>query len=197
MTLGNLASELSSLDADVSRALDEIAVPAYLVDRDRRIRGLNRAALAISGDVRGKFVESLVAPADRAGTQARTAKLLLDGVPPGDVTVSLLGPAGRPIRVEASSVALRDSAHTIVGIFGLLRPTLGAPHDQAAFALTPRQHEVLRALRAGQSTAQMAELMGIAPETVRNHVRRLLAALGVHSRLEAVALAQREHLDDD
>lgn len=29
------------------------------------------------------------------------------------------------------------------------------------------------------------------PETVRNHVRAVLRALGVHSRLEAVALARR------
>jgi PAS domain S-box-containing protein len=197
MTLGNLASELSSLDADLSRALDEIEVPAYLLDRERRIRALNRAALAITGDVRGRFVESLVAPADRAGTRERTARLLLDGVPLGDVTVSVLSRDGELVPVQGSSVALRDSEHAIVGIFGLVQPTLGLPHGQSAFTLTPRQHEVLRALRAGQSTAQMAELMGIAPETVRNHVRRLLAALGVHSRLEAVALAQREHPDDD
>jgi DNA-binding NarL/FixJ family response regulator len=29
---------------------------------------------------------------------------------------------------------------------------------------------------------------------VRNHVRHLLRALGVHTRLEAVAVARREHL---
>jgi DNA-binding NarL/FixJ family response regulator len=29
---------------------------------------------------------------------------------------------------------------------------------------------------------------------VRNHDRHLLKALGVHSRLEAVAVARREHL---
>jgi DNA-binding NarL/FixJ family response regulator len=31
-------------------------------------------------------------------------------------------------------------------------------------------------------------------QTVRNHVRRLLRALGVHSRLEAIAVARREGL---
>jgi DNA-binding NarL/FixJ family response regulator len=29
---------------------------------------------------------------------------------------------------------------------------------------------------------------------VRNHVRHLLRALGVHTRLEAVAVARQEHL---
>jgi DNA-binding CsgD family transcriptional regulator len=29
----------------------------------------------------------------------------------------------------------------------------------------------------------------VSPETVRNHVKRLLRAVGAHSRLEAVAIA--------
>jgi DNA-binding NarL/FixJ family response regulator len=34
----------------------------------------------------------------------------------------------------------------------------------------------------------------LSTETVRNHVRHLLRALGVHTRLEAVAVARQEHL---
>ena len=34
----------------------------------------------------------------------------------------------------------------------------------------------------------------MSPEMVRNHVRHVLRALGVHSRLEAVAMARRERL---
>jgi DNA-binding NarL/FixJ family response regulator len=37
----------------------------------------------------------------------------------------------------------------------------------------------------------MAEMMGLSQATVRNHVKRLLRALGVHSRLEAVAAGHR------
>jgi DNA-binding NarL/FixJ family response regulator len=58
-------------------------------------------------------------------------------------------------------------------------------------ALTPRQSEVVRLLEHGRSTRQIAEELHLSPETVRNHVRALLRALGVHSRLEAVALARR------
>jgi DNA-binding NarL/FixJ family response regulator len=32
----------------------------------------------------------------------------------------------------------------------------------------------------------------LSPETVRNHIRHLLRALGVHTRLEAVAVARRD-----
>jgi RNA polymerase sigma factor (sigma-70 family) len=61
-------------------------------------------------------------------------------------------------------------------------------------ALTPRQTEVLRLLEYGRSTHQIAEELNLSRETVRNHIRHILKALGVHSRLEAVALARHEHL---
>ena len=61
-------------------------------------------------------------------------------------------------------------------------------------ALTPRQTEVLRLLEHGRSTGDIAQELHLSRETVRNHIRHLLQALGVHSRLEAVALARQEHL---
>jgi DNA-binding NarL/FixJ family response regulator len=36
----------------------------------------------------------------------------------------------------------------------------------------------------------VAAELHLTTETVRNHIRRLLAALGAHSRLEAVAVAR-------
>ncbi len=46
-------------------------------------------------------------------------------------------------------------------------------------------------LEGGRSTRQIAEELHLSPETVRNHIRHVLRALGVHSRLEAVTLARR------
>jgi len=78
----------------------------------------------------------------------------------------------------------------VVGVFGLIedRPddTPTAPHPH----LTLRQVEVLRLLEQGHSTKQIAAELHLSTETVRNHIRRLLRALGVHSRLEAVAAAR-------
>jgi DNA-binding NarL/FixJ family response regulator len=56
--------------------------------------------------------------------------------------------------------------------------------------LTPRQAEVLRFLEQGRSTKQIAQELHLSTETVKNHVRHLLRALGVNSRLEAVAVAR-------
>ncbi len=58
-------------------------------------------------------------------------------------------------------------------------------------ALTPRQQEVLELLARGASTRRIADELGIAEDTARNHIRFLLSELGVHTRLEAVAIAFR------
>ena len=49
-------------------------------------------------------------------------------------------------------------------------------------------------LEHGRSTRQIAQELHLSPETVRNHVRHVLRALGVHSRLEAVTLARSQEL---
>jgi len=60
--------------------------------------------------------------------------------------------------------------------------------------LTPRQHEVLRLLADGCPARTIAERLGLAEATVRNHIRAVLLELGVHSQLEAVSKARRYRL---
>ena len=54
--------------------------------------------------------------------------------------------------------------------------------------LTPREWEVGELLREGQSTAEIAETLGISPVTVRRHVGLLLNKLGAENREAAVEL---------
>jgi DNA-binding CsgD family transcriptional regulator len=73
-----------------------------------------------------------------------------------------------------------------------LRPGLG-PRRGAARARRAPPHpatgRVLALLERGRTTRQIADELHLSVETVRNHIRRLLKNLGVHSRLEAVAVA--------
>jgi DNA-binding NarL/FixJ family response regulator len=55
--------------------------------------------------------------------------------------------------------------------------------------LTDREHEVLQLLAEGMRNDDIAQKLFISPQTVQTHVRNLLAKLGVHSKLEAVAFA--------
>ncbi|WP_042398236.1 LuxR C-terminal-related transcriptional regulator [Streptacidiphilus carbonis] len=57
--------------------------------------------------------------------------------------------------------------------------------------LTPRELEVLRRLTEGDGTVEIAHALGMTTNTARTHVQSVLDKLGVHSRLEAVALANR------
>jgi DNA-binding NarL/FixJ family response regulator len=57
--------------------------------------------------------------------------------------------------------------------------------------LTPRELEVLSLLAEGLSNKLICRRLGISPGTVKIHVSRVLAELGVSSRLEAVVVGQR------
>lgn len=56
--------------------------------------------------------------------------------------------------------------------------------------LTDRELDVLRAGRRGETTAQIARALSLAPGTVRNHVSAILTKLAVATRQQAVLLAE-------
>jgi two-component system, NarL family, response regulator LiaR len=56
-------------------------------------------------------------------------------------------------------------------------------------ALTERETEVLRLLAQGQSNKEIARDLQIAEDTVKTHVKHILAKLGVQSRTQAVLSA--------
>lgn len=56
-------------------------------------------------------------------------------------------------------------------------------------ALTPREEQVLGLLGHGHSNKEIAKLMGVSPETVKDHVERVYQKLEVRDRLGAVRRA--------
>jgi DNA-binding CsgD family transcriptional regulator len=61
-------------------------------------------------------------------------------------------------------------------------------------SLTLREAEVLNFLADGTGNREIARRMSISPHTVRTHIQSILSKLQVHTRLEAVAWARRNHL---
>jgi PAS domain S-box-containing protein len=169
-----------------------VNVPSYVVDEYGIIRWLNPAARRLVGDVRGRQVTSVVAPEDTRRAREAFARHMV-GNEDVEGPVVLIDESGERVSVEVSSVCLY-SGHRVIGVFGQLSDVELEPEPPAHPHLTPRQTEVLRLLEHGRTTDQIAGELHLSLETVRNHVRGILRALGVHSRLEAVAVARREHL---
>jgi DNA-binding CsgD family transcriptional regulator len=61
-------------------------------------------------------------------------------------------------------------------------------------ALTPRELSVLRLMSAGHQIKSAADLLELGQETVRTHLKKAQAKLGVHNRTHAVAQAIRRRL---
>ncbi len=68
------------------------------------------------------------------------------------------------------------------------------PLKEEPLGLTPRETEILDLLAQGNCTTEIARRLYLSQVTVRNHVQHLIAKLGLHSQLEAVAYAYRNDL---
>jgi PAS domain S-box-containing protein len=182
---------------DVTGALEKVRVPSYVIDRHGIVRWVNPAAKEIVGDVRGRQFTSVLSSEESRRAQEIFARNISGAVERSDNEVVVVGVNGERILVDISAVPLRDGDH-VIGMFGqVVDITVDQPPPTSHPHLTPRQTEVLRLLEHGRSTNQIAAELHLSVETVRNHIRHILRALGVHSRLEAVALTRRDHLLDE
>jgi DNA-binding NarL/FixJ family response regulator len=62
--------------------------------------------------------------------------------------------------------------------------------------LTAREREILQLLADGMSNADVAQRLFISQETVKSHVRHILAKLEADTRTHAVAIALRDAIID-
>jgi len=187
-------SELEAIGGEVEDAIERVRVPAYVIDRHGIIRYLNPAARKLVGDVRGRQLTSVVAPEETRRAREIFARNLMGPRAGSDNKGVVIDADGERVSIEVSAVPLQSGGR-VIGVFGqVLDVEEDDPPPPPHPHLTPRQTEVLRLLEQGRSTEQMARELHLSTETVRNHIRHMLRALNVHSRLEAVAVGRREHL---
>lgn len=73
------------------------------------------------------------------------------------------------------------------------RPAAPLPRQRGPLdVLTPRELDILRLLADGLSTRQIMRVLAVSESTVRTHVQNIFFKLGVHSRLQAVAMMAGE-----
>ena len=178
-----------AVGGDVELALNNVGVPSYVLDTTGVVRWINPAAERLLGDVRGRHYTSVVAPEDSRRARELFSQKVLGTTPATEANGILISTTGARVAVELSAVPLRNGER-VVGVFGLIEEGAADTGTDPPPHLTPRQVEVLRLLEQGRSTKQIAAELHLSTETVRNHIRRIFQALGVHSRLEAVAAAR-------
>jgi DNA-binding NarL/FixJ family response regulator len=110
-----------------------------------------------------------------------------------DVTAERLFDA---VRVIAAGEALLAPAVTrrLISEFTRLRPARDAAPAAALGVLTPRETEVLRLVAEGLSNPEVAQRLVVTEETVKTHVSRILAKLGLRDRTQAVVAAYESGL---
>ncbi|MCH7230228.1 response regulator transcription factor [Glycomyces sp. L485] len=100
------------------------------------------------------------------------------------------------VRVVARGDGLISPAVTrnLIAEFGRARPSYApiAVDGEGLAALTPRETEVLSLIGEGLSNAEIAAVLGTAETTVKSHVTRLLAKLGLSSRVQAAIFAREQ-----
>jgi len=177
--------------------VDSLVVPASLHDVNGRFVRMNAAAERASGysnaQMVGRHITDLLSPEGRAVVESQFRRAAEHGEPTDFETVFV--DAGGQIRgVRAQHLPLRDG-ETIVGVLTLAFEVRRAPTEPIRLKpdprLTPRQREILELIASGLSTAEVARELTLSPETVRNHLRNASKELRAHTRVEAIATAQR------
>ena len=142
---------------------------------DRDVLGMFAEGLGVAFE-RNLMMERLQAMRRAADEHLRAANALAD-----DFTLEVMelaGPAATPVE-------------------GLLkeqdppRPTTTGYDRGQLGALTARETDVLRALAAGKTNAQIALSLFVAEGTVKSHVKHILRKLGAANRTDAVARYHR------
>ncbi|WP_405763899.1 response regulator transcription factor [Actinacidiphila glaucinigra] len=94
------------------------------------------------------------------------------------------------VRTVASGQSMLDPA-TTARLMNSLRhqEEPATPQDEILATLTPREREILELIGEGLTNRQIGKRLFLSEKTVKNHISRMLAKLGVERRIQAAVLA--------
>lgn len=207
---------------DLLDVLAETADGAFALDRDARILLWNQAAERITGraaaDVIGSPCCEVMQGRDLSGNTicvpgCHIQAMSMRGALPSSYDLLIEHASGKRLWLNISTILVHNdngelnaSVHLFRDVTtrreleAHLKQALGqelqnvdAPPDTLA-ALTPREREVLKLITQGLPAHAISNRLSISRATVRNHTQNILNKLGVHSKLAAVAVANRHGL---
>jgi DNA-binding NarL/FixJ family response regulator len=119
-----------------------------------------------------------------AGLRAGASGFLLKNAPPDELTAAI-----RTVAAGDAVVAPRVTRRLLEEFARRIPSTTPADRSDRLDRLTERELDVLRAVALGQSNQEIAATLFVSEATVKTHVSRLLAKLGLRDRVQAVIFA--------
>jgi DNA-binding NarL/FixJ family response regulator len=124
-----------------------------------------------------------------AGLRAGASGFLLKNAPPDELVAAI-----RTVANGDAVVAPRVTRR-LLDTFARRMPTAAqVSRDERLAQLTEREREVLQAIAAGQSNSEIAVSLTLSEATVKSHISRILAKLGLRDRVQAVIFAYETRL---
>ena len=208
---------MASYDANgLEQALAEAGDGAIAITSDNRVVLWNRSAEKLLGytakELRGQICCNVLAGRDDRGNRlcypgCQVMALVKLSDPVRDFDMLARTKSGGSVWLNVSTLITSNGAtgpltvHLFRDITAakellqIVQKRSAPPEDRMnGVTLTRRELEVLSLLGAGESTKAVADRLHVSRATIRNHVQNILAKLGVHTRLQAVAYATTHRL---
>jgi DNA-binding NarL/FixJ family response regulator len=193
VTLLHLTSDVkvigqASDGLEALRMLEELRPDVALLDvRMPKLDGIGVLEQARAKNIAPKTILLTTFDDDDAlarGMQAGIAGFLLKDVSVDDLANAIRDVAAgktliRPAVTEAVRNAVQGASRQLDDEDGPVDP------------LTDREREILRLIAAGMNNREIADALGVAEGTVKNHTSNILSKLGVRDRTRAVLKALR------
>ncbi len=122
-----------------------------------------------------------------AALKAGASGFLLKDVPPEDLLFAI-----RAVH-SGDAVVAPSTTRRLIDQFAPLLPAADAAPPEIS-CLTEREREVLVHVAQGQSNSEIARRLFVSEATVKTHVGRILAKLGLRDRVQAVVFAYENGL---
>ncbi len=123
--------------------------------------------------------------------RAGASGFLLKDVPPTELVsaIRIVAHGDAVVSPRITRRLLEEYADTLPDLTGKPAAAAGSGENPALASLTEREREVLLAVADGLSNAEIAQRLYVSEATVKSHVGRLLAKLGLRDRVQAVVFA--------
>lgn len=172
--------------------------PMLVADDGRRYVAVNDAACSLLRRTREELlsgsIEDVTPPENLDGMEEAWNALLTAGSLVG--TFEVLTGDGRRVEVEYNATAnILPGRHLTIFVIPpegrreQVEPSMDEIDPESVPNLSPREVQVLEQLALGFRGAEIAEALGISPDTVRVHVRNAMRKLGARTRAQAIGIA--------